>query len=224
MSFIIEIDRLEFIAINNLELAQKIHCFLETHLEFQPYRQIAPATDKNILLNKEWEPKTIFEHVIYYACASGVNVNYANEQFKDIVSFLRSGNDTNKTKWEDINERLFNFLTIGSIQPKKKKIYWDIFCWMGINKITDNTLTINHIEKMTTEVKGLGHGFLAHMKGFYSDSDNCVEYTDKTFIKGFKKLYGTDNQTMIKKKVSIIINEGYGRIFNGFIFQIAHYG
>jgi hypothetical protein len=222
MSFIInnntliKLDRLEFIALTNPEWAEKIMYFLEVHPEFQPYRQIAPSTERAIENNEDWAPKNIFEHSIYYVSASGVNVEYANDQFKKIVLFLRSGQGDKK--WEDINSRLYQFLIDNSIQPKKKQIYWDMFCWMGNNKIRDTELNLSHIESMQIIVKGLGPGFLAHMRGHYSNKDNCMEYTDIGFKKGFKKIYGTDNLTEIKKKIDEIASEGYGRIFNGFIF------
>lgn len=220
---VIEVDRLEFIAMTNPEWAEKIHYFLETHPEFQPYRRIAPSTEKAVLLNEEWCPKNMFEHAIYYAAAAGVNVKYANDQFKDIVSFLRSGQGSDDKKWEDINSRLYMFLNTNSIQPKKKQVYWDMFCWMGNYKVTNSTLTLSHLEQMQVDVKGLGPGFLAQMRGQYSNNDSCMEYTDIGFKKGFKKVYGTDNLTEIKKKVDEIVSEGYGRIFNGFMFQICHY-
>lgn len=220
---VIEMDRLEFIALTNPEWAEKIYYFLETHPEFKPYRKISPSTEKAVQLNEEWYPKNIFEHAIYYACAAGVNAKYADDQFKNIVLFLRSGQGTDDKKWEDINGRLYQFLINNSIQPKKKQIYWDMFCWMGNNKIKDTELTLAHLEAMQSSVKGLGPGFLAQMRGQYSNSDNCIEYTDIGFKGGFKKVYGTDNLTEIKKKVDEIVSEGYGRIFNGFMFQIFHY-
>lgn len=115
------IDRLEFISMSDPLLAIKTSEFLETFPEFQNYRSIAPSTKRVIKFDEDWQPKTLFEYIIYYICISGVKYSYAIQQYKKIVTFLRS--DT----WVTINEKLYTFLNTTDIQEKKKEIYWFVF-------------------------------------------------------------------------------------------------
>lgn len=211
-------DRLEFISMTEPELAVKTSEFLERFPEFQKYRSIACSTKCTVKFNEDWEPKTLFEHVIYYICAAGVRYTYAVEQYKKIVSFLRS--DT----WHTINANLYNFLNTAGIQQRKKEIYWSIFCWMGSRGIYNSTLTVEKALEMKNDIKGLGDGYYANIKGQFTQDDDCIEFTDIGFIKGFLTLYCRNDKPFMMSKVREYISTGYGRIANNFIFQIFHYG
>lgn len=208
-------DRIEEIGLFNPEWAVKIANFIECFPEFQPYRRIAPMTDKAISCGFWWEPKNLFEFCIYYPCAAGVNFNYAVQQYQIIVTFLRSGD------WNTICQGLYNFLSTNNIQEKKKQIYWDIFCWIANYNLKPETLTIENVEVMKNEVKGLGSGFIGAVREQYSDSDRICQYTDIGYIKGFKKLYGSKDK--IKEKSEMWMSMGFGRVANNFIFQIQRY-
>lgn len=222
-SFLIElvnsvsIDRIEFIAINNPEWAYKISQFINMFPEFNKYRHIASTTDKPINRKEDWMPITLFENVFYYVCISGVNYKYAIKQFKIIVSFLRSGD------WITLNSTLYNFLINNEIQSKKRDIYWNIFVWMSKYSLTNTILQIEHIPYMKNEIFGLGDGFVAYMNTNFTDNDKCLEYTDINFIKGFKKVYGTDDITFIRNKCNEYLKNGFARVANSFMFQIYHY-
>lgn len=212
-------DRLEFIALSNPEWAVRISEFLEKFPEFNRFRRIASATERVVKFDEDWEPKTLFEFVIYYVCSAGVRYTYAVEQYKKIVSFLRS--DT----WVNINANLYNFLISNvNIQQKKKQIYWDIFCWMGSKGIYNNTLTIDQALSMKNDIKGLGEGYYASIKSNYTNDDDCLEYTDIGFIKGFQKLYGKTDKKFMMSKLREYINQDCGRVANSFMFQIFRYG
>lgn len=210
-------DRLEFIAINDPEWAVMISEFLDKFPEFSKYRAIAPATRRAIPQNEEWIPKTLFETVIYYACASAVRYEYAVEQYKVIIIFLRSSD------WITLNSQFYNFLMSSTITNKKKTLYWDIFHWMCQKGITNKTLTVKQALAMKDDIKGLGDGYYSFIKGNFSEDDDCIEYTDINFRKGFMKVYGTDNLTIIKNKVKEYVELGFGRIANGYMFQIYRY-
>lgn len=209
-------DRIEMIGNVNPEWAIEIATFLELFPEFSRYRKIASMTSKSVSENEWWHPKTIFERCIYYPCAAGVRFEYAIEQYKVIVNFLRSGD------WLTICYGLQNFLNSHNIQPKKKQIYWDIFSFMNNNGLNPDTLTIEHVERMKNEVKGLGEGFIGNMREQFSNSDNVCQYTDINYIKGFIKVYGSNFG--IKEKSEMWMSMGFGRVSNSFMFQIFHYG
>lgn len=214
------IDRLEFISIKDPLWSIKISEFLEKFPEFNKYRGIAPLTKRpfeDIRLSEDWMPKTLFEDIIYYACIAGVRYTYAVDQFKKIVVFLRS--DT----WVNINANLYNFLMNSTISQKKKEIYWSIFVWMGNRGITNNTLTIENALAMKSDIKGLGDSYYGYIKCKYTEDDDCIQITDRGFIKGFEKVYGKKNKAFIENKINEYLLMGFGRVANGFMFQIFHY-
>lgn len=209
-------DRIEMIGLVDSEWAIQISLFLEIFPEFNKYRKIAAMTTKSTSNNEWWEPKTIFEYCIFYSCEAGVRANYANEQYKIIIKFLRSGD------WMTICYGLQNFLNSNSIQPKKKQIYWDIFSWMNNHGVNNETITIQHVEQMKIEVKGLGEGFIGFMREKFSNDDRVCQYTDIGYIKSFEKVYGSKHG--IKEKSEEWMSMGFGRVVNSFMFQIHYYG
>ena len=212
-------DRLKFIEKNNPEWALKIQQFITRFPEFNRYRNIASATDRPSVQNNEnWMPISLFEHVIYYVCCSGVRYSYAIKQFSTIIDFLRSNT------WQSMNEGLYNFIVKNNIQNKKREIYWNIFSWMIKYGITNSTLTIDHITYMKNEINGLGDGFLGYMNENFSKNDDCIQYTDTNFINGFYKVYGRNDSSFIKQKCLQYSQSGFGRVANTFMFQIFYYG
>lgn len=231
-------DRIETIGLVNPEWAVLISNFLEVFPEFNKYRSIASLTDRGAeqratttaeqredkiggaamdkVEGEGWHPKTIFEYCIYYPCQAGVNQRYADEQFKNIIVFLRSGD------WLSMCVRLRDFLETVNVQPKKKQIYWDIFNWMHNNGVTHETITMSHVERMKNEVKGLGVTFISCMREQFTDDNNVCCYTDMGFINSYVKLYGT--KAGIKEKSEMWMAMGFGRVANSFMFQIYHYG
>lgn len=212
------IDRIEFIGAKNPEWAVKLTQFMEMYPEFKRFRNIAPLDGYRTLTGEDWLPKTIFETVIYYACCAGVRYDYAIGQFKKIVSFLRSKD------WISLNASLYNFLLSSSIQQKKQRVYWDIFCWMARHGITNETLTIDSALALKNDIVGLGDGYLAFMKLLYTSDDDCVQYTDIKFIKGFEKVYGKSKKSYIKEMAKKYIASGFGRVADVFMSQICYYG
>lgn len=219
---IVLIDRLEYIAIDDPEWAFKLSDFMIKFPEFAKFRAISPKS--SILSSEIWMPKTLFENIIYYAAASGVRYDYALDQFKDIVSFIRNENWGNSnTRWENVNANLYGYLNRSTMTLKRKTLYWDIFCWMGNRKITDQNLTVKDALLMKSDIKGLGDGYYAYIKKMFTTDDDCIEYTDRNFIKGFDKVYGKTDPRFIQEKISQFLNCGFGRIANLFMFQICHY-
>lgn len=217
MNAVLFIDRIEMISIVNPKWAVKITQFLENFPEFKKYRGIASMTEKAVSSNEEWMPITLFENLIYYICSSGVRYSYAVNQFKIIIKYLRCGD------WNYITGNLYNFLNNNNIQPKKKSIYWNTLLWMHNNGINNNTITYEHILVMKNQISGIGDGLVAYITSQFTNSDNCLEYTDIIFCKGFEKVYGTKNKSIIKQKCQDYTNKGFGRVANSFMFQIYHY-
>lgn len=209
-------DRIEMIGLVNPEWAVQISTFLEIFPEFNKYRMISSMTTKPVSDNQWWEPKTLFEHCIYYPCMAGVRYTYAIEQFKIIVTFLRSGD------WMTICRGLSNFLTSNNVQQKKKQIYWDIFTWMNNNNVNNETLTPDHVEIMKNGVKGLGPGFIGSIRETFTDSTETCQYTDIKYVKSFIKVYGSKQD--IKEKSEMWMSMGFGRVANSFMLQIFHHG
>lgn len=212
----IAIDRLEMIALINPEWAIKICEFLENYPEFQKYRHIASLQDRPNSSGEEWMPKTLFEHVLYYICASGVRYTYAISQFKIVVNFLRSD-------WIYITSNIYTFLSTNNIQPKKKSIYWNTLLWMYNRNITKDTLTYENILSMKYDVVGIGDGLVAYITTNYTNYDTCLQYTDINFCKGFEKVYGIKDKSSIKQKCEEYTSRGFGRVANSLMFQISHY-
>lgn len=209
-------DRIEKIGLVDPEWAVQISLFLELYPEFNRYRNIASMTNKSTDIDEWWIPKTLFEYCIYYPCSAGVREDYCKEQFKVIVKYLRSGD------WMTICTGLQKFLLETNIQPKKRQIYWDIFSWINNHGLNNETITVQNVEQMKIDVKGLGDGFIGLIREQFSDNDNICQYTDIGYIKGFETLYGT--RKGIKEKSNEWMSMGFGRVATSFMFQIFRYG
>lgn len=206
-------DRLNFIALTNPELAVQYLILSEDFPELKEFISVAP-NDVNI---NDDPTNTIFETVVYYVANVGVRVDYANKQFEILKTYIQ--NNT----WEQICYYLDWLFTNYSIQPKKQDIYRNIILFMNNNGYNKDNLTIEFAIYMKNHIKGLGDGYLGYIKNKYTSDDNCIQHTDMYFVRGFQKVYGTDNKTFIKNKCNEILKKGHGRIFNGLMFNIAHY-
>ena len=219
-------SRIQQIAHIDPEWANQIQLFVSIFPEYQPYEHIASMTRAAVSSGKWWEPKTMFEWCFYYPCVAGVSFAYAIQQFQCIVTFLRSGT------WETICADLDDFLGTNNIQPKKKQIYKDVLEWMVQHHTNPDTLTMDHVERLKQEVKGLGDGFIKSMRETFTESDDICQYTDIGFVKGYCMVYQIDrktaNQTQLHKQIQAKADQwtamGFGRVANSFMFQISRYG
>lgn len=210
------LNRIEQIKLYDLNWANTIIKFITTFPEFAKYQEIAPFNMKPRVFNSDG-PDGIFENIIYYISASGVRFSYAKKQFDKLKTFIRSGD------WNYLCNNLYNFLTTNDIQNKKKNIYWCVFNWMVIHNVDKNNITIDNVLNMKQEISGLGVGFEAHMKLLFTNEDNCIEYSDINYKKGFRIVYGNVSDLDIVNRSKLFIEMGFGRLANMFMFQIYHY-
>ena len=94
---------------------------------------------------------------------------------------------------------------------------------MNQNNLTHMNLNISHLTALQKNVPGIGVGCVAWCKKYFSLDEDCLEYTDINFIKGFKKLYDSDSLALIKQKVNEWKNNKFGRIANLMVLQIGGY-
>jgi hypothetical protein len=59
-------------------------------------------------------------------------------------------------------------------------------------------------------------------KRYFSLDDDCVEYTDIYFKKGFEKIYKTNSLAQRKQKAKEWENKKFGRIGSLMTLQIGH--
>lgn len=206
-------SRLEMIGYHNPELAIKYSCMIEDFPELKPFIYVAPIK----LHAEECDVNTIFETILYYVANTGVNVKYANSQYDIIKTYIRSNS------WDTIVYYISWLFHNYNIQPKKRQIYIDIITFMQNNGYNKDNITVEFAIYMKDHIKGLGDGYLGYIKNKYTNNQDCIQYTDMYFKKGFKKVYGTDNLSVIKNKCNEINNRGYGKFFSALLFNIAHY-
>lgn len=95
---------------------------------------------------------------------------------------------------------------------------------MNIRGITKDNITIEQALEMQQHISGLGDGYLAYMRNKYTESDDCLSYTDINFLKGFEKVYGRKDRQFVRAKCAEFLQCKFGRIANGYCFNICHYG
>jgi len=206
-------DRSLFISMADPILAVRTSEFLETFPEFQKYRHIAPLipppSSGGFMPFEPWHPSGVFEHILLYISTTGVKMSYCIEQFSYIQSHLHDR----------------SFLTWPLLQPKKRPIYVKIYEWMDLRGIQEATLTIKQAIEMQKDIKGLGPGYVAFMKQYFTDDDDICMTTDRNFQKGFKKIYGEDatKGSFMAQKTKEYTDAGFGRIANAYVFQVFHY-
>lgn len=206
-------NKLEIIQLVNPEWGILLQCFLMDYPEFKPYSYRLPMSPSYPLPFEN--VNTLFQAIFYYICASGVNFNYALKQWEYIYPLINTNN------WEELCERVMNFRADQRIQPKKREIYYNICEFMKLQNLTHNTIQPDNVSLLKENVKGIGVGCIAWIKKHFTSSDDCVEYTDIYFKKGFKILYKNDTLKMRKNKADEWKEKGYGRLANYMVLGIA---
>lgn len=208
-------NRLELIYQINPNWAVTISNFMEQYPEFKPYLFMAPIN--------EIEPipytnvNTLFQAIMHYICAVGVRYSYAIKQWEIIYPLINHDN------WEVILENTINLQNNTNIQNKKRKIYYNLCQFMNQNNLNHKNLNISHLKILKKNISGIGDGCIAWCKKYFTLEDDCIEYTDIYFKKGFEKIYHTDSLGLRKQKAKEWQEKNFGRIGNLMILQIGGY-
>jgi hypothetical protein len=89
--------------------------------------------------------------------------------------------------------------------------------------IDHNTITLAHLKIIRDRVSGIGDGCVAWCRRYFSTNDNCVEYTDISFRKGFQIIYNTAAIGERRKKADEWVTKGFGRVGNLMVLQVGGY-
>jgi hypothetical protein len=208
-------NRLEFISQINPVWAVTISNFMDEYPEFKPYLFMAPINPIEPL--PYTNVNTLFQAVMHYICAVGVRYTYAVKQWQLIYPLI------NCDEWEIIIENSINLQNNANIQNKKREIYYNLCQFMNENNINHKNLNVSHLKLLQKNVSGIGDGCIAWCKKYFTLDDDCVEYTDIYFKKGFAKIYHTDSLSSRKIKAKEWQEKKYGRIGNQMILQIGGY-
>jgi len=208
-------NRLEFISQINPVWAVTISNFMDEYPEFKPYLFMAPINPIEPL--PYTNVNTLFQAVMHYICAVGVRYTYAVKQWQLIYPLIISD------EWEIIIENSINLQNNANIQNKKREIYYNLCQFMNENNINHKNLNVSHLKLLQKNVSGIGDGCIAWCKKYFTLDDDCVEYTDIYFKKGFAKIYHTDSLSSRKIKAKEWQEKKYGRIGNQMILQIGGY-
>ena len=208
-------NRLTIISQVNPQWAVTIYEFISQYPEFSQYQYLAPINSTESIPYKN--VNSLFEAILYYICAAGVRYTYAVKQWEIIYPQVSCDS------WEKIIENTESMLTNINIQNKKREIYNNICRYMNENNLNHKNLNISHLKNLQKNVSGIGVGCVAWCKKYFTLDDDCVEYTDITFKKGFKKLYDTDALSLRKQKAKEWQEKNLGRIANLMVLQIGGY-
>jgi hypothetical protein len=151
---------------------------------------------------------TLFQAILHYVCATGVRYTYAIHQWEIIFPLI------NTHSWEEIMTNMKNLQTNTNIQPKKREIYLNICTYLNEHSISHHSINISHLPILRENIKGIGIGCLAWINKYFTNNDDCVEYTDIKFKKGFKRIYGENKTNIMKMKADEWKIKKYGRIAN----------
>lgn len=208
-------NRLELIYQINPVWGVTIANFMEEYPEFKPYIRIAPLSPiEQIPYNNV---NTLFQGIMHYICAVGVRYTYAVEQWEIIYPLI------NFDDWEKIKENTLSLTTNANIQNKKRELYYKLCEFMEKNNLDHKNLNVSHLRMLQKNVSGIGEGCVAWCKKYFTTDDECIEYTDLLFKKGFDKLYHTDSLSLRKQKAKEWQEKHFGRIGNLMVLQIAGY-
>ena len=208
-------NRLELISHINPTWAVTILNFIEEYPEFKPYEYMAPLNPIEPIPYKN--VNTIFEAIMHYICAVGVRYKYASEQWQMIYPVI------NNDSWSDILENINNLKNNTLIQPKKRNIYYNLCIFMEQNNLTHKNLNLTHLKMLQKNISGIGDSCVAWCKKYFTMSDDCVEYTDINFKKGFEKIYHDSSLALRKRKAKEWQEKNFGRIGSLMTFQVAAY-
>ena len=208
-------NHLDLISQINPSWAITISNFIEEYPEFKQYvymapiNQIEPIPYKNVT--------TLFQAIMHYICSAGVRYTYAFKQWEIIYPLI------NLDDWENIIENSILLRNNTNIQNKKREIYFNLCRFMNENNLTHKTLTVAHLKNLQKNLSGIGEGCIAWCKKYFTIDDDCIEYTDINFKKGFVKLYNTDSLPLRKQKAKEWQEKGFGRIGSLMVLQIGVY-
>ena len=208
-------NRLELISLINPEWAVTISNFMDEYPEFKPYLFMAPINPIEPL--PYTNVNTLFQAVMHYICAIGIRYTYAVKQWQLIYPLI------NCDDWEIILENSINLQNNINIQNKKREIYYNLCQFMNENNLNHKNLNVSHLKLLQKNVSGIGDGCIAWCKKYFTIDDDCVEYTDIHFKKGFQKIYNTDSLASRKQKAKEWQEKKFGRIGNLMILQIGGY-
>lgn len=194
--------RLELIEKYDPNYAYEIIEFFGNNPEFQQYGKMIPILRNPVGYGlypfeekKEHHARNFLEFLLYYICEAGVRAEYGAEQWDKIYPFLRR-----------TNYNLIDMIeNVEGVQPGKKETYQQLHTFLIENNIRPTELSINHIDTLVENVKGIGAGAKAFLEQIFAEDHgrNSVEYTDIGFIKGFCKIYGYDYKTQKPTKKQI---------------------
>ena len=208
-------NRLEFISQVNPIWAITIYTFMELYPEFRPYEYLVPINPIEPIPYKN--VNTLFEGIVHYICSTGVRYSYASKQWELIYPFICCSD------WKTIVENSVILKNDPNIQNKKRDIYYNLCHFMDENNINHNNLNISHLKLLQKNISGIGDGCIAWCKKYFTLDDDCIEYTDIYFRKGFEKIYHTNSIKLRKQKAEEFINHNFGRIGNLMLMQIGGY-
>jgi hypothetical protein len=208
-------NRLELISQVNPTWAITILNFIEEYPEFKPYEYMAPLNPIEPIPYKN--VNTLFQSIMHYICATGVRYKYASEQWNMIYPLI------NNDVWENILENINNLKNNTLIQPKKRNIYYNLCTFMDQNNLTHKNLNLTHLKMLQKNISGIGDSCVAWCKKYFTMEDDCVEYTDINFKKGFEKIYHESSLTLRKRKAKEWQEKNFGRIGNLMILQVSAY-
>ena len=204
---------LETIAQFNPEWAVTLCMFVEQYPEFRPYLHLAPPSS-HVRMPYRYV-NSLFKAVVHYICAVGVRYTYAVSQWELIHPLI------NHDDWCVIMQRVEEMRHNERIQPKKREIYYGLCQFMNEQQLTHETLNVSHLRLLEQNVSGIGVGCVANCKKYFTCDDDCVEYTDIVFKKGFQRLYNTDLLSLRKKKAKEWQDNHFGRVANLFVLRLA---
>ena len=208
-------SRLELISQINPIWAVTISNFIEEYPEFKQYVYMAPVNQIEPIPYKN--VSTLFQAIMHYICSAGVRYTYAFKQWEIIYPLINLDN------WENIIENVMLLRNNTNIQNKKREIYFNLCRFMNENNLTHKTLTVAHLKNLQKNLSGIGEGCIAWCKKYFTIDDDCIEYTDINFKKGFAKLYKTESIAIRKQKAKEWQEKGFGRIGSLMVLQIGVY-
>jgi|688.fasta_scaffold322977_2 hypothetical protein len=208
-------NRLELISQINPIWAITISNFIEDYPEFKQYVYMAPINQIEKIPYKN--VSTLFQAIMHYICSAGVRYTYAVKQWEIIYPLI------NLDEWENIIENSILLRNNTNIQNKKREMYFNLCRFMNENNLTHKNLNVSHLKNLQKNVSGIGEGCIAWCKKYFTIDDDCIEYTDINFKKGFEKLYNTDSLTLRKQKAKEWQEKGFGRIGSLMVLQIGVY-
>lgn len=208
-------NRIEFISQINPEWAITIYNFIEQYTEFKPYEYLAPINPIEPI--PYINVNTLFQSIMHYICSVGVRYSYAVKQWEIIYPLI------NYDDWEKIIANSINFRNNTNIQPKKRDIYYNLCQFMLQNNLNHKNLNTSHLILLQKNIPGIGNGCIAWCKKYFTMDDDCIEYTDINFKKGFAKIYKTDSLSQRKQKAKEWQDKNFGRIANLMAMQVGGY-